>query len=111
MKQYETQRHMRRAFFEEFKIHSFNFIMLLFESVNRIIATDEKTDAQLIDEEKHARQIGNWQAAAEMAKETKGASTFVSKSGKVFTNLDEGIEQDKVQYYSKNYKRYLELRQ
>ena len=46
-----------------------------------------------------------------MAKETKGASTFVSKSGKVFTNLDEGIEQDKVQYYSKNYKRYLELRQ
>ena len=46
---------MRRAFFEEFKIHSFNFIMLLFESVNRIIATDEKTDAQLIDEEKHAR--------------------------------------------------------
>jgi hypothetical protein len=51
---------MRRAFFEEFKIHSFNYIMLLFESVNRMIANDEKDESQLIDEEKHARQIGNY---------------------------------------------------
>jgi len=62
---------MRRAFFEEFKIHSFNFIMLLFESVNRIIATDNKDDSQLIDEEKHARQIGNFKNANDVAKAAK----------------------------------------
>ncbi len=38
-KTYEIQRHIRRAFYEEFKIHSFNFILLLFESIMRILTT------------------------------------------------------------------------
>jgi len=33
------QRHIKRAFFEEFKIHSLNYVLLLFESVMRIITT------------------------------------------------------------------------
>ena len=41
MKQYVNQRHLKRAFFEEFKIHSFNYILLLFESVTRILTTIE----------------------------------------------------------------------
>ena len=39
MQQYANQRLLRRAFIEEFKIHSFNFILLLFESVTRLLAT------------------------------------------------------------------------
>jgi hypothetical protein len=39
-KTYETQRLIRRAFFEEYKIHCFNFILLLFESVIRILTTN-----------------------------------------------------------------------
>lgn len=39
MKQYQNQRLIRRAFFEEYKIHSFNFILLLFESCVRIMTT------------------------------------------------------------------------
>lgn len=42
MKDYENQRHLRRAFYEEFKIHSFNYILLLFESVMRILTTVNK---------------------------------------------------------------------
>ena len=42
MKDYENQRHLRRAFYEEFKIHSFNYILLLFESVMRILTTLNK---------------------------------------------------------------------
>jgi len=38
-KTYEMQRHIKRAFFEEFKIHSLNYVLLLFESVMRIITT------------------------------------------------------------------------
>ena len=41
MRQYENQRHLKRAFFEEFKIHSFNYILLLFESVTRVLTTLE----------------------------------------------------------------------
>ena len=35
---------MRRAFFEEFKIHCFNYILLLFESVIRLLTTLNKDD-------------------------------------------------------------------
>lgn len=38
-KQFEMQRHIRRAFYEEFKIHSLNYVLLLFESVMRILTT------------------------------------------------------------------------
>jgi len=37
MRQYENQRHMRRAFEAEYRISSFNYVLLLFESVNRIL--------------------------------------------------------------------------
>ena len=36
---FETQRHIKRAFYEEFKIHSLNYVLLLFESVMRIMTT------------------------------------------------------------------------
>lgn len=39
IKQFENQKHLRRSFFEEFKIHSFNYVLLLFESVIRILTT------------------------------------------------------------------------
>jgi hypothetical protein len=39
MKQFEIQRHLKRAFFEEFKIHSLNYILLLFEAQMRILTT------------------------------------------------------------------------
>lgn len=44
MFKFENQKHLRRAFFEEFKIHSFNYILLLFESVIRILTTVNKDE-------------------------------------------------------------------
>jgi hypothetical protein len=41
---------MRKAYFEEYKIHSFNYIILLLESVNRIIQTCDKTEEQKMNE-------------------------------------------------------------
>ena len=41
-KTYEMQRHIRRAFTEEFKIHSLNYVLLLFESIMRILTTTLK---------------------------------------------------------------------
>jgi len=42
MNQFKNQRHMRRSFFCEFKIHCFNYKLLLFESVIRILTTLNK---------------------------------------------------------------------
>jgi hypothetical protein len=42
--QYDTQRHLRKVFFEEFKIHSYDYVLLLFESVNRILNTNSKQE-------------------------------------------------------------------
>lgn len=39
MKSFEIQRHIRRAFAEEFKIHALNYILLLFEAQMRILTT------------------------------------------------------------------------
>ena len=47
MNQFKNQRHLRRAFFTEFKIHCFNYKLLLFESVIRILTTLNKE----VDEE------------------------------------------------------------
>lgn len=44
MKEYENQRHLRRGFYEEYKIHCFNYVLLLFESVMRILTTAHKED-------------------------------------------------------------------
>jgi len=78
-KSHECQRNLRRSFFEEYKIHSFNYILLLFESVMRILTTMHKEGA---DEE-----------PPEAEKQT------ASKKN------------DPTQYYSKNYKKFLENRQ
>jgi len=71
-KTFEIQRHIKRAFFEEFKIHSLNYVLLLFESVMRILTTINK-------------DVGD----------------------------DEGAQKrnEKMQYYSKNYRRFVENRQ
>lgn len=49
-KQFEIQRHVKRAFFEEFKIHSLNYVLLLFECQMRILTTTQyntKSDEDL----------------------------------------------------------------
>ena len=39
LKKYENQKKLRTASYEEFKICGFNFILLLFESVVRVLTT------------------------------------------------------------------------
>ena len=70
---FETQRHIKRAFYEEFKIHSLNYVLLCFESVMRILTTTNKDG---------------------MEEDAMGA-----KRG------------EKMLYYSKNYRRFIENRQ
>lgn len=71
---YEVQRHIKRAFYEEFKIHSLNYVLLLFESVMRIITT--------VNRDKDEDEGGP------------------------------GLKRnEKMQYYSKNYRRFIENRQ
>jgi len=71
-KTYETQRHIKRAYFEEFKIHSLNYILLLFESVMRILTTVSKDkDDDPTKDKRH----------------------------------------EKMMYYSKNYRKFIENRQ
>lgn len=72
-KTYEVQRHIKRAFYEEFKIHSLNYVLLLFESVMRILTTVN-------------RDTGDDDAGG-------------------------GRRAEKMQYYSKNYRRFIENRQ
>lgn len=69
-KTYEVQRHIKRAFLEEFKIHSLNYVLLLFESCMRIFTT-----------------IGAKSDSPDL------------------------VQGEKLQYYSKNYRRFLENRQ
>lgn len=80
LKKYVNQRHLRRSFFEEYKIHSLNYILLLFESVVRMLTTMNKD----VDEDEP------------LAKGTK-------------RNKD-GEKESQQYYYSKNYKRFLEHR-
>ena len=42
LKSFENQKNIRTAFYEEFKICGFNYILLLFESVVRMLATMEE---------------------------------------------------------------------
>lgn len=46
MKDYDNQRNLRRGFYEEYKIHCFNYVLLLFESVMRILTTAHKDEDQ-----------------------------------------------------------------
>ena len=50
MKEFETQRHIRRGFYEEYKIHCFNYVLLLFESVMRVLTTAHKDDDNEADD-------------------------------------------------------------
>lgn len=83
MQQFSNQKHLRRAFFEEFKIHSFNYILLLFESVIRMLTTLNKDEGDA--DENNNQEIRN--------------------KGKKNRNSD-----DQTHYYSKNYRRFLESR-
>ena len=71
-KTYEMQRHIKRSFYEEFKIHSLNYVLLLFESVMRILTTVNRDGG---DEDGGGKRA------------------------------------EKMQYYSKNYRRFIENRQ
>ena len=83
IQKFPNQKHLRRAFFEEFKIHCFNYILLLFESVIRMLTTVNKDDNEGEDADLD-KKIG---------KKKKGAAT-----------------EDQQHYYSKNYRRFLESR-
>ena len=80
LKKYENQRHMRRAYLEEFKIHSLNYILLLFESVVRFLTTLNKDENEGAD-----------------------ANIEIRKGRRKFGNKN-----DAAHYYAKNYRRYLE---
>lgn len=80
LKHVENQRHLRRAFFEEYKIHSLNYVMLLFESVIRMLTTISK-DAD--DDE---------------------------PGGKGLKKNKDGEKEKQSWFFSKNYKRFLEHR-
>lgn len=73
-KTYEMQRHIKRSFYEEFKIHSLNYVLLLFESVMRILTT--------VNKDSDDQDAGGG-----------------------------GKRNEKMQYYSKNYRRFIENRQ
>ena len=73
-KTYEMQRHIKRSFYEEFKIHSLNYVLLLFESVMRILTT--------VNKDSDDQDAGGG-----------------------------GKRGEKMQYYSKNYRRFIENRQ
>ena len=66
VREYGTQRFLRRAFFEEFKIHSFNYMLMLFESVIRVATTLEA------------------RAPAKSRNELSGAEHYYSKNYKRF---------------------------
>ena len=83
MQTFNNQRHLRRAFFEEFKIHCFNYILLLFESVIRMLTTMNKDDNEGED------------------------ANLDLKKGKKKTG---GNTEEQQHYYSKNYRRFLESR-
>jgi len=50
MKEYDSQRHIRRGFYEEYKIHCFNYVLLLFESVMRIMTTAHKEEEPQVED-------------------------------------------------------------
>ena len=83
MQKFKNQKHLRRAFFTEFKIHCFNYKLLLFESVIRMLTTLNKEmedeDGNDIEGRKGRRQKGN-------------------------------KTEEQTHYFSKNYKRFLESR-
>lgn len=80
LKKYINQRHLRRSFFEEYKIHSLNYILLLFESVVRMLTTMNK-------------DVNEDEPLAKGMKKNK-----------------DGEKESQQYYYSKNYKRFLEHR-
>ena len=61
---------MRRAFFEEFKIHSLNYVLLLFESIIRILTTMHKEEGMEDLEDQAA--VGDYRKGT---KETEGGNT------------------------------------
>ena len=94
MKEYETQRVMKKSFQEEFKIHCYNYILLLFESIMRILTTLKKEkdeDSSSSDEEEKKEDAGDKGDKKDKKKK---------KGGK-----------DVKEIFSKNYKRFLENRQ
>lgn len=87
LKVYENQRHLRRAFYEEFKIHSLNYVLLLFESIIRILTSMHREEGMYGDMDESA-QVGEYRKGVKIG--------------------PDGKEEEKQHYYSKNYKRFLE---
>lgn len=87
---------MKTSFIEEFKIHCYNYILLLFESIMRILTTLKKEkddDSSSSDEEEEKKEEGSSRDTL-----TKGKK---KKKGR----------KDVKDIFSKNYKRFLENRQ
>ena len=67
LRSYENQKNIRTSFYEEFKICGFNLILMLFESVTRVLTTVEENQSSKGD-----------------PKGLKGASTYNNKNYKRF---------------------------
>jgi len=101
MREYETQKVMKTSFMEEFKIHCYNYILLLFESIMRILTTlkkEKEEDDSSSDEEEEKKEFDPSKDSAD-PKDPKGKKK--GKKGK----------KDVKEIFSKNYKRFLENRQ
>ena len=97
MKEFETQRVMKKSFIEEFKIHCYNYILLLFESIMRILTTLKK------EKEDESSSSDEEQEEDKHEPEEKPKS----KDGKKKKKKKKGVQE----IFSKNYKRFLENRQ
>jgi hypothetical protein len=96
MKEYETQRHLRRAFLEEFKISSLNFVTLLYESCERIFTTLNRSD--MAD--------AHWEQVAEARREAREEAAEEEDSDNVSSDGD-----PKIHYFSKNARRFMGQKQ
>ena len=99
-KQYETQRHLRRSFQEEYKIHSFNYLILCFESCQRILTTLNR--GEMVDD--------FWEKKAEEERQRREEEGVEEGEG----DEDEEYEEDfepKIHYLSKNAKRFMNQKQ
>ncbi|CAI2368685.1 unnamed protein product [Moneuplotes crassus] len=95
MREFETQKVMKNSFIEEFKIHCYNYILLLFESIMRILTTLKKEkddDSSSSEEEEEKKEDVSQKETIKGKKKKKG-------------------KKDVKEVFSKNYKRFLENRQ
>jgi hypothetical protein len=97
MKEFETQKVMKTSFMEEFKIHCYNYMLLLFESIMRILTTLKKE-----------KEGDDSDSSSDEEEEKDKKEEMKNKEGKKKKKKGKKGVKD---IFSKNYKRFLENRQ